>query len=180
MQDIAYLHVVINHLPIMGVPIGLGLLLLALWQRDAAVARAALLVLIGMGLVTIAVYLTGKGGEDFIEHLPGRSHEAIEAHEDMATNALGYVLIMAVAAVFAWLRLGGLSALGRRPAPAAPPFQSTMLWIMVLAAAIVSVVLGYTGKLGGRIAHTEFVVPAAAGEGDDEGRHGRGRHRGRD
>ena len=32
-MDIAYLHVVINHLPIMGVPIVLGLLLLPLMTR---------------------------------------------------------------------------------------------------------------------------------------------------
>ena len=179
MQEIAYLHVVINHLPIMGVPIGAALLLLALWQREAAVARAALLVFVGLGLATVAVYLTGQGGEDFIEHFPGRSHDAIEAHEEAAGWAFATTGLLAVASLLAWLRLGGM----RSARQSVPPegFPSGMLWLLLGLAALTSGVLGYTGKLGGRIAHVEFAAGAVDGQrDDDDGQRGRGRGRGRD
>lgn len=42
-MEIAYLHVVINHLPIMGVPIALGLLLLGIWAKNDSIKRASFL-----------------------------------------------------------------------------------------------------------------------------------------
>lgn len=62
-MDIAYLHIVLNHLPIMGIPIGLGLLLLGIFTRSDAIKRAAFLTFIVLGIMTIPVFLTGNGGE---------------------------------------------------------------------------------------------------------------------
>ena len=181
MQDLAYLHVVTNHLPIMGGPIGVALLLLALWQRDAAIARAASLLFFGLSLATVAVYLLGRGGEDFVEHLPGVSHDAIDAHEDMATLALSVMAALWIVSVVALWRLGGLAALRRRPA-LIERFPAGVLCLLLLLGLAAAATTGYTGMLGGKIRHTEFSTPQSADgteEADEDGNSGR-RRRGRD
>ena len=179
MQDIAYLHVVINHLPIMGVPIGVGLLVLALWQRDAAIARAAYLVLVMLGLATIAVYLAGQGGEDFVERVPGVSHDAIEAHEDMAVYGLSAALVLGALSLIAWLRSNGLPMF-RRHTASGTSFHAGMVWLVLLVGVVAAGVLGYTGKLGGQIRHTEFGAASTGldGESAEDDEPGRGRGRG--
>jgi uncharacterized membrane protein len=188
-MQVAYLHVVINHLPIMGVPIALAVLALGAWARSASVQRAALLLLVGLGVATIAVYAAGQGGEDFVEHLPGVAEDAIEAHEDMAGIALGATLGLAALALVVFLRGGGVALLRRRDdAARAVPAWGT--GAVLLAGIVVAGVLGYTGKLGGQIRHVEFVDGAVAHDDDahkdshddarerddDDGRGGRGRH----
>ena len=124
-MEIAYLHVVINHLPIMGVPIALGLLLLGLWARDDSIKRAALLAFVVLGLLTVAVFLTGKGGEDFVEHVAGVSEDAIEAHEDMATLAFIAVGVLAVLSLYFFLRHGGYPMLMRRTTSTGTPIPAS-------------------------------------------------------
>ena len=190
-MDIAYLHIVINHLPIMGVPFALGLLLLGLLTRNDSIKRAALLAFVLLGALTVPVYLTGKGGEDFVEDLAGVSEAAIEAHERMALFALLSVGASALFSLFAFLKYRGLHLFKRRaseePTPAdgeahTKSYRGVPGWVGLTAlvlALVTSGVLGYTGKLGGKIRHTEFYGGAQSdGEEEDEER-GRGR-RGRD
>jgi hypothetical protein len=182
-MDIAYLHVVINHLPIMGVPIALGLLLLGTWARDDSIKRAALLSFVVLGLLAVPVFLTGKGGEDFIEHVPGVSHDAIDAHEDMATLAFLAIELLAALSLYLFLRHGGVAMLGRHaPSPGSRVPGAAGVLVMVVAI-VASGMLGYAGRLGGKISHTEFAADAEAGMDRDDGRdedRGRRRRRGRD
>lgn len=60
-MEIAYLHVVINHLPIFGVPLVLAFLAFGTWARDASVQRVALLAFVMLGVATGIVYATGHG-----------------------------------------------------------------------------------------------------------------------
>jgi hypothetical protein len=166
-MDIAYLHVVINHLPIMGVPVVLGVLLLGLWTRDHQIRRAALLGFVVLGVLTVPVFLTGLGGEDFIEDLPGMSEDAIDAHEAVATWAFVAVEALAVLSLAVFLRHGGMAMLGRVPtAGRGVPTAACML--VALVAVVASGVLGLAGRLGGKISHTEFAdgVVAVAAQGD--------------
>ncbi len=182
-MDIAYLHVVINHLPIMGVPIVLGVLLLGFWTRDESIKRAALLSFVVLGLLAVPVFLTGKGGEDFVEHVPGVSHDAIDAHEDMATLAFVAIEGLAVLAVFLFLRHGGIAMLGRRASPAGSRVPASTGVAVMVVAVVASAILGYAGRLGGKISHTEFSTGAESGIDRDDGREddrGRRRRRGRD
>jgi len=180
-MEIAYLHVVINHLPIMGVPIALGLLLLGIWARDESIKRAALLAFVVLGLLTVVVFLTGKGGEDFVEHVAGVSDDAIEAHEEMATLAFIAVEVLAVLSLYFFLRHGGYPMLRRRAASPGTQVSPLGVVIVLVAAAGTTAILGYTGKLGGRISHTEFSAGAHVDADDGrEGGKGRRRRRGRD
>jgi hypothetical protein len=177
-MNLAHLHIVFNHLPIMGVPIGVGLLALGAWAGNESIKRAALLVFIAIGIATIPIYLLGRGGEDFVEHLAGVSEDAIEAHEDMAGAALLSIELLALVSVVVFARYGGPAMLSRSPAAVvATPLPGKAVAVVFVLGLAASMVVGYTGRLGGRIRHTEFSGGAAVQvdhEGDDE-HAGRGR-----
>ena len=172
-MNLAYWHIVFNHLPIMGVPIGVALLALGAWARNEPIKRAALLVFVGIGLATIPVYLLGRGGEDFVEHAPGVSEEAIEAHEDMAGAALLSTELLALVSVVVFARYGGPAMLSRRPeAVVATPVPAKAVGVVLVLGLVASAVLGNTGRLGGRITHSEFhggAAPAMEHEHEGDG-----------
>ena len=200
-MDTAYLHIVLNHLPIMGVPFGLGLILLGVVTKNDSIKRAALLTFVILGVLTIPVYVTGKGGEDFVEHLAGVSEETIEAHERMASFALVSVGVLALFSLYAFLKYQGLALFKRRVRDetgllggevSAHTFSAVPGWAVLTAlvlALVTSGVLGYTGKLGGKIRHTEFYGGVQNNEDEEaneetneeieaEDKQGRGRNRG--
>jgi drug/metabolite transporter (DMT)-like permease len=177
-MDTAYLHLVTNHIPIIGVPFAIALLALGLWRKSDELKLAAFLAFVAIGVATIGVYLLGQGGEDFVEDLAGVSHDSIEEHEGAATFGLILVLATALPAAFALVRYRLLQRDATFP-------RWIALTTLVLALASAAT-LGYVGRLGGKIRHTEFHGGAAANaeaerdaeERDEEGK-GRGRNRGR-
>jgi uncharacterized membrane protein YfcA len=169
-MEIAYLHLVTNHIPIIGVPFAVALLAYGIWRKSDEVKTAAFVAFVLIGIATIGVYLLGQGGEDFIEDL------------------LASVLVLAAVSVFALLRYGvvGKSAKSDDDARSVLP---TWIALVVLAIGVVSTgVIGYTGRLGGKIRHPEFHQGTQANaenetngvdaETDNEGGRRRGRNRG--
>lgn len=189
-MEIAYLHLVTNHIPIIGVPFALFVLLIGLWRKNDALKHVAYLIFGFLAVATVAVYFLGNGGEDFIEELPGVSHDAIEEHEEFAIFALAGVVLTGIVALFGFLRYGGLGFLfGRESAERSSVPSWVGLAVLVLGL-VSAALLGYTGRLGGVIRHPEFHggVPATttkersenkAGETEEnEDEKGRGRNRG--
>ena len=180
-MDTAYLHIITNHIPIIGLPFALAVLALGFWRKSDDLSSVAFLAFTLLGAAAIVVYLTGQGGEDFVEHVAGVNEDAIDAHEEFAKFALGAILLTAAVSAFAFFRYGGYKILFRDAAARSYP---TWAAISVIVLGIVSAgMAGYTGKLGGKIRHTEFYGTAGAdtGNGDEEGGDERGRNRrGRD
>lgn len=186
-MEIAYLHLVTNHIPIIGVPFALALLIIGIWRRSDELKAVSFLVFAVLGVLTLGVFLLGQGGEDFVEHLPGVSENAIEEHENIAKFALASVGVLAVLALFALLRYKGISFLKPRfkgTAAAEANVQTTSVfatWIValiVLIALATSGILGFTGQLGGKIRHPEFHDGAAVTDTEqDNGESGKGRNR---
>jgi hypothetical protein len=195
-METAYLHLVTNHIPIIGVPFAIAVLVLGIWRKSSDLKAAAFLIFVFLGIATLGVYLLGQSGEDFIEGLPGVSHDAIEDHEGAAKLALLSVGLLGLISLFAFIRYKGLSLFRRRKTadsegPAAQNEDRFPAWItlgVLILALISSGVLGFTGRLGGKIRHPEFHGGAqptqqdgkAAEENKEEGdEKGRGRNRGR-
>ena len=183
-MDLAYLHLVTNHIPIVGIPFALILLLLGIWRKSDELKAAAFLAFAVLGIATLGVFLLGQGGEDFVEELAGVSHDAIEEHEKMGLVSLIAVGITAIVGLFGLIFYKGWAVLKRRKSDkllngeideTANPFFPHWLVFAVLGLAVLSAgILGYTGKLGGKIRHTEFYGGAV--ETDEEsGRNRRGR-----
>jgi hypothetical protein len=186
-MEIAYLHLVTNHIPIIGIPFALFVLVWGLWRKSDEIKITSFVIFSVLGLMTLGVFLLGKGGEDFVEELPGVMHDAIESHERAATVALISVLAVALVSAFALLRY---RIFGRTIAGVVGErvniFPRWIVFLTLVLALGSAGVLGYTGRLGGKIRHTEFHggVQATDNDANDvdangEQEEGGGRRRGR-
>ena len=140
-MSVAHLHLLLNHVPLIGI-VGVALLFaLALRRRSDELSRVALGVTVALALVAGAVFLTGEPAE-----------ELVERHEEaalLATIAFGGLGVLA-AGVLLWAR--------RHPLP-----RRTATLGLAGALALTALV-GWTANLGGMIRHTEIRPGAVAVE----------------
>lgn len=161
----AHWHLVLNHIPLLGIIFGAVLLAYGLWRGQENVQQASLGLLAAAGLGIVAVYLTGEPAEEVVEGMTSVSHDAVEAHEEFAW----YALIVGIATGVASLGTLFYGLIRRRLA------RWTVVATLVLAL-ISSGVIGYTANLGGKINHPELrsATPAqsipAREEPDEEDR----------
>src|SRR5688572_23069651 len=98
-MSFVHLHLLLNHVPVIGIVFVLGVLLAALWRRNSDVAKAGLSALVAVALDTVAVFFTGEPAEEAVENLAGVSDAVIHAHEDaalysfIATGAAGAIAL---------------------------------------------------------------------------------------
>jgi uncharacterized membrane protein len=149
----AHFHLLVNHVPILGAFFALGLMAASYFFAGDVLRRTAFVVLVGTALAAVASDLSGDPAEKAVTGLPGVTRARIHAHEDLAGQALvvsGLVGVLALGALVRWRR--------------APVPQGAAL-AMLVASAIVSGLMAYTGLLGGQVRHTEVrpgAVPADA------------------
>lgn len=144
----AHLHLLVNHVPILGSIFALCLFVASYFTSPNVLRRTAFVVLIATALAGVAADLSGEPAEDAIRGFPGVKREAIHEHEEMAETAYLFAGVLGV------LSLGALIIWRRRPVPGSVAAAG------LVATAIVGGAMGYTGLLGGQIRHTE-VRPAA-------------------
>lgn len=146
----AHLHLLFNHLPILGTLFGLLILAGGFFLKNDAVKRTALGMFVLSGILAIPAYLTGEGAEEIVESLPGVTENLIEAHEEMANIFLwmvGALGLIAAATFYTDLR-------AKKAAP--------MLYTLTFVAAIGTMVFAQrVGASGGEIRHTEIRSGAA-------------------
>jgi len=143
-----HLHLLVNHVPIIGAAFALALLAASFFFAPDVLRRTAFVVLVVTALAGLASDLTGEPAEDAIQGFPGVSRDVIHAHEDMAEKAYligGVVGVLALGALVRWRRT---------------PVPSSATLVMVIGTAFLSGAMVYTGLLGGRVRHTE-VRPGA-------------------
>ena len=148
-MNATHLHLILNHLPMLGVVIAGVLFGIALWYDNVQFQRLTLGLIALFALTAIPVYLTGEPAQHVVERLAGVSEAAIDRHEHAASIALGAVE-----------GLGGLALLGMlifRRARAIPRGFAASVLVFALA---VSGLFGWTGYLGGQIRHTEIRADA--------------------
>jgi hypothetical protein len=157
-MNIPHLHLLLNHVPTVGMVAGVGLLLLALVRRNDHLLRASLEVLFVVALATLPVYLTGVAAEQAIGEMQGVATAAIETHE---TAALFAFIWMQVTGLVAWL---GLWQRRRRPRLPRAIVGAVLLLSMVTLAT-----MARAAAIGGEIRHPEILVSAGAAAGTPGG-----------
>ena len=138
----AYLHVLSNHVPILGSLFGILLLVVALIKPNLKTTLSAYLILLVSGIGGIVAYFTGEPAEESIEHVPGISHKLIHVHEEMAENALIFVFLLTAASII------GLWA-ERAEWKSAKKIELFTLVVGIIA----FILFAFTGYLGGHIRH---------------------------
>lgn len=62
-MEIAYLHLVTNHIPIIGVPFALAVMALGLWRKSDDLKAASLLIFVFLGIVTLGSTFSGRAAK---------------------------------------------------------------------------------------------------------------------
>ena len=151
LMNATHLHLLLNHVPVLGTVFGLGLLAFGMWRKSSELQKAALGVFVIAALVGVVAYLTGEPAEEGIEGLPGVSEVFIEQHENAAAIAFTGIVILGVVALLVLF-------VSRRGKMVPTSFAA----IMLVGAMVVSVLMAWTANLGGQIRHTEIRPNAAS------------------
>ena len=152
-MNAAHLHLVLNHLPVVGLIFGLGVLVIGQIRRSHSATRVALWCLFAAALTAVPAYLTGEPAEGIVERLPGVAKRPLEQHEDFAVFALSGAIasgLLAALVLFLW-----------RKSPALPAWAVSVVMLVSLASAGA---MGWTAKLGGEIRHPEIRQAAMTGQ----------------
>jgi hypothetical protein len=159
-MDAVHLHLLTNHVPILGGAFGLLLLAVTFFLRTPSqqLRNAAYLILVVSALGAFVADASGEGAEEAVEHLAGISRYPLEEHEEAAPFAVG---LSALAGV---LSLAGLGLSVFRPA-----WNGRMALAVSLAALLAFASSARVGWLGGKIRHTEL---ESGSGGSPSGGHG--------
>ena len=141
--DAAHVHLMLNHLPVIGAPLLLLLLTIGLLRGSRELVTVSLVLVVGLAVATGLVYLTGEPAEELVEHAPWFRDALAEPHEEQATVSLVAMLVTGALA-------GVAIALRRRPR-AGLRLARTVWGGLALS----TVLLGWTGWSGGQIRHEE-------------------------
>lgn len=141
----AHLHLLLNHIPIVGTIFCLLLLLIALLRKSDELKRVSLGGLVLVSLLTIPAYLTGEPAEKVVEHLPGVSEALIEPHEKAAFIAFLVLLVT-----------GAVSLIGLIWSRRRTVLPGAVVTVALLLTAVTAGLMAYTANLGGQIRHTEI------------------------
>jgi hypothetical protein len=143
-MNYAHLHLVLNHVPVVGIPVAIAFLVHGLWTRNTATQRFSLMILVALAAIVLPVYFSGEPAEEVVEHLPGVTESFIKPHEEAAEVSLVLTLVTGAAALAAlWF--------GKNE----KKFRTINSGVVAVAGlALISLI--YTANLGGKVRHTEL------------------------
>lgn len=146
-MNFVQLHLLLNHFPIIGTMVGLGMLLISLVGKNEDLRRASLIIFLAMALLTLPTFFSGPGAEGAIKKLPGVSEVLIERHHGAAMLALLFMEITGALSLAAlWL-----SQKMSRPARWNRSMSAVLLFSIVTVGLMARV-----GNTGGDIRHPEI------------------------
>jgi uncharacterized membrane protein len=142
-MNYAHLHLLLNHVPVIGSIVGLGLFLISFFGKNQDLRRSSYIIFAAIALLTIPAFLSGFGAQQMIKG-PGVSDALISRHEGSALLSLWFMeLTGALALIGLWQ-----SQTTARPARWN---VSAVLFFSLLTV----VLMARTGNTGGDIRHPE-------------------------
>jgi len=141
----AHFHLIVNHLPIVGLLIGLLVLVTGFILKKSEIKVTALGIFIFSALASVAAFYSGEGAEEIVEKVPGISETLINQHEESAELFFTAILILGVFSLITLILEIKKSKF------------SNYGFILVFLVTLVSGVLAKNvGTSGGEIRHTEI------------------------
>lgn len=153
MLDVVHVHLLVNHVPFLGITAGLIILVIAMIKKSEEMKKLSLGFLIVSSLFLIPTYFSGENSEEKVEHLAGVSESIIEKHDDAAKSSMvlgGLLGALALLAVFLKEKKQRVTLTG-------------ILVVGILAEASIA----NTANLGGQIRHTEIRDGATTSSGEE-------------
>jgi len=152
----AHLHLVVNHFPIIGTILGLGILITGIILKNNTVKSTAYALFIVAAIFAAFSMATGEGAEEMVEDMPSIGKQIIHEHEEMAEKLA--IILYVLGAV----SLAGLFLNYKKHS------KAQLISYVALIIAIAGVFFAQqTGTTGGEIRHTEIranAVPTNVGD----------------
>lgn len=142
-MDQTHLHLITNHLSIIGTLFAGIVLLIGLLSNTVQTRMAAFILMLISSISGYITFKTGHEAEETVEHIKGISEYVIEQHEEFAEKALWFIILLFVASIV------GLYA-GKKNIVS----EKKISWIILLISFISFAVFAWTGYLGGQIMHS--------------------------
>jgi cobalamin synthase len=161
-MDALHAHLIFNHAGIFGIIFSVCILMVGLALRSDILKRTAMAGFIIASVSAAITMNTGEGAEERVESISGFSEADVEAHEESAELSAwlaGTAGVLSLAGLVFWMT--------RKRIPA-------IVEVALLAVALAgSVSIFNTGRLGGKIRHTELAststdTPAQTGGDEDD------------
>ncbi len=153
----AHVHLVLTHIPVVGIGFGVVLLALAWWRKSPELLRVGLGALVLVTIATLLVFLTGEPAEEMVEDLPGVAEQLIDRHAEVAKLALLAGGLVGVVALIGLLRYW---------------YATTMPGVYIAVLLVLTTVTGgamaWTANLGGQIRHPEIRIARHITAQEDE------------
>ncbi len=144
-MNTVHLHLILNHIPVIGVFFGLFLWVTAAVRKNEALKKISLIWFVIIAVLAVPVYLTGESAEEFIERLPWGSESLLEQHEGSAFVA------------FVSIGLLGIISLGRLVLfRKAGNTSKWLFWSILVFALVTAGLITHASSTGGQIRHTEI------------------------
>jgi uncharacterized membrane protein len=141
----AHLHMVVNHFPIIGTILAIGILIAGLFTKNNGIKNTSYFLFILAAIFGALSMGTGEGAEELVKDLPDVGWKIIHEHEEIAEKLalLLYVLgLLSVVALYLNFKKNA---------------KEKMVSFIILGVALVSlVVVQKVGTSGGEIRHTEI------------------------
>lgn len=141
----AHYHLVVNHFPIIGTILGLGILIAGIIFKNATVKNVSYVLFVIAALFAAFSMGTGEGAEETVEDMPNIGKQIIHEHEELAEKLALVLYVLGV------VSLVGLYTNYKNHS------KAKLLSIFALIIAIIGVYFAQqVGTSGGEIRHTEI------------------------
>jgi len=148
--NFAHLHLLLNHIPVIGTIIALGLFLVSFFGKSDDLRRSSLIIFVGVALLTIPTFVSGFGAQSNIAKQSGVSRALIERHEGSAMLSFWFMEITGALAIVGLWQF-------HRNSPA-----RWNAFAILLFSVVTTVLMARSGNTGGDIRHPEIWEGQAA------------------
>src|SRR5262245_57227582 len=149
-MNLAHLHLLLNHWPVIGSFVALGLFLVALVANSDHLKQTSLAFFGLLALVAIPTYMSGDVAHEVFKDNKVLLPEAlIKTHQGIALLALTSMILTGAVALIGLWRFSRMSQ--PSPSPVAPWNTGAVLILAIVTAGLMAL----TGNTGGAIRHPE-------------------------
>ncbi len=148
-----HLHIVLNHFPVIGLILTLGLYLAAFYLNSNDLKRSSLILFVILGILSIPVYISGAAARWAYQGRTDVSMDVITAHQDVALLAF---IFLGITGCIAWLALWQQRRFGT--------LNNANLYSVLGLAIISAFLMIETGSVGGTIVRPDLHEAAATAE----------------
>jgi len=161
MHTLVHIHLLLNHWPVIGSFIALGLFVIALIANSDDLKQTSLAVFALIALIAIPTYMSGDVAHEVLKSDKTLPENLIQVHQGAAFLAL---IFMGITGTFA---LMGLWQFSRSSRPAPRPVARWNSPVVLVFALIAVLLMSVAGNSGGAIHHPEILssqdAPSAIG-----------------